>query len=221
MESLVSTCTDSARKTLNILSALIESNQLGNTLLYHGHAQRADRNCSETFLPFDLEFTYGAALALIMTHFLFLDIVPEESVLAQANSIFKEITSKGNMLARVRQQELQWLEGLFEDFKRREEFNVIERAAEDATAAGSSAVPDLEDAITSSSGPLADSHASSQDFAGSSDANMFGQGGFNFGGTVFNDNSLLGLSSDNMFSLADQIGLEDSYAYSDMQNNWI
>ena len=174
---------------------------------------------SETFLPFDLEFTYGAALALIMAHFLFPDIVPDEAFLGETHSILDEMTSKGNRLAQVRQQELQRLDALFKELKRREDINANRTAAEDTASAAMSATCVLEDTLTNSE-RLPNSQNSLKNFAGSSEAPMFSQEVFDQGDVAFNGNTLLGLSSDDMFLLADQIGLEDDYLYNGTENQW-
>ncbi len=163
-----------------------------------------------------------------MVSSLFHDLVPDKSFLTEAHSILDEMASKGNRLARVRQEEIRHLEGLFEELGRREERpNVHERdlkAADGTATAGPFAPSALEDsALDTGTGALTGSLGPPKDFARPRETHMFPEGGgFHHDDAVFhNGNSLLGLSSDDMFSLADQIGLEDGYVYSGTHHEWI
>ncbi|KZF24974.1 Zn(II)2Cys6 transcription factor [Xylona heveae TC161] len=101
-KSLISTGINSAIKTLEILSALVEDSLL------------------EGFLPFDLEFTYGSAVHLIMANTLFPNMIDGQNTYSQdAHSILDEIICKGNRVAEVRKQELIYLEGLFQQLATR------------------------------------------------------------------------------------------------------
>ncbi|KAL2793118.1 fungal-specific transcription factor domain-containing protein [Aspergillus keveii] len=96
---LISTGIKSALKTLQILSD-------ENSLL-------------ETFLPFELEVTYGAALHLTMATTLFpLEVESQgqgqaQNFSADAHGILDEMIGKGNKLAAARKTELTHLESLF------------------------------------------------------------------------------------------------------------
>ncbi|KAL3463538.1 fungal-specific transcription factor domain-containing protein [Aspergillus heterothallicus] len=98
---LISTGIKSAIKTLQILTD-------ENSLL-------------ETFLPFEMEVTYGAALHLTMANTLFPHAVegqgPDFS--KDAHSILDEMISKGNKLAAARKTELTHLEYLFHELAAR------------------------------------------------------------------------------------------------------
>lgn len=70
-------------------------------------------NFSEVFLPFELEFAYGAAIFLTMTRTLFPHVADGEACSNSAHSIFDEMITKGNRLAQVRKSELTQIESLF------------------------------------------------------------------------------------------------------------
>lgn len=71
--------------------------------------------CSEVFLPFELEFTYGAAIYLTMANSLFPNALDGENYSQEAHSILDEMTYKGNRLAAARKTELTHLEMLFQE----------------------------------------------------------------------------------------------------------
>ncbi|KAL3493276.1 fungal-specific transcription factor domain-containing protein [Aspergillus germanicus] len=99
---LISTGIKSALKTLQILSD-------ENSLL-------------ETFLPFELEVTYGAALHLTMATTLFpLEVESQghHNFSADAHGILDEMIGKGNKLAAARKTELTHLESLFRELAAR------------------------------------------------------------------------------------------------------
>ncbi|PYI07533.1 hypothetical protein BO78DRAFT_443093, partial [Aspergillus sclerotiicarbonarius CBS 121057] len=93
-KSLISIGIKSAIKTLHVLS---------------------DENIFlEVFLPFDLEFTYAAALHLTMGNTLFPPDTATQSYSPLAHQILDEMISRGNKVARLRKSELTRLEGLFQ-----------------------------------------------------------------------------------------------------------
>ncbi|OBT81970.1 hypothetical protein VE02_09318 [Pseudogymnoascus sp. 03VT05] len=69
----------------------------------------------ELFLPFDLEFTYGAAIHLAMANALFPNLEDGKTYGRQAHSILNEMVSKGNKVAQMRKSELSHLETLFDE----------------------------------------------------------------------------------------------------------
>lgn len=69
----------------------------------------------ETFLPFEMEVTYGAALHLMMANTLFPHATDGQWFSEQAHSVFDEMIFKGNKLAAARKTELTHLEGLFQE----------------------------------------------------------------------------------------------------------
>ncbi|XRM47773.1 hypothetical protein ABZX51_010736 [Aspergillus tubingensis] len=101
METLMSTGINSATKSLQLLRALVDEGLL------------------ESFLPFDLEFTYGAAIHLTMASALVPELVGQRSSNQQAHLILDEIISKGNRVAGIRKADLTRLETLFEGLKER------------------------------------------------------------------------------------------------------
>ncbi|KAB8248430.1 hypothetical protein BDV35DRAFT_403587 [Aspergillus flavus] len=72
----------------------------------------------EAFLPFDLEYTYGAAIHLMMAHTLFPGAV-EDCSLNQVYSILDGMIYKGNQVAAARKAELTHLEYLFQELATR------------------------------------------------------------------------------------------------------
>ncbi|PWY87950.1 Zn(II)2Cys6 transcription factor [Aspergillus sclerotioniger CBS 115572] len=93
-KSLISIGIKSAIKTLQVLS---------------------DENIFlEVFLPFDLEFTYAAALHLTMGNTLFPPDIATQSYSHLAHQVLDEMISRGNKVARLRKSELTRLEGLFQ-----------------------------------------------------------------------------------------------------------
>lgn len=74
---------------------------------------------TEVFLPFDLEFTYGAAIHLTMANALFPRISDSETSGLDAHKILDEMIHKGNQLAEVRKTELARLEALFQELETR------------------------------------------------------------------------------------------------------
>ncbi|PWY87284.1 Zn(II)2Cys6 transcription factor [Aspergillus sclerotioniger CBS 115572] len=101
METLITTGINSATKSLQLLKALVDEGLL------------------ESFLPFDIEFTYGAAIHLTMASTLVPDLTGQRGSSQQAHLILDEIISKGNRVAEVRKTELARLETLFEGLKQR------------------------------------------------------------------------------------------------------
>ncbi|KAH8433304.1 fungal specific transcription factor domain-containing protein [Aspergillus melleus] len=94
-KTLISTGIKSAAKTLQILSD--------------------EDSLLEVFLPFQLEFTYGAAILLLMATTLFPHATEGQSYTAEAHAILDEMIYKGNRLAVTRKTELTHLEGLFDE----------------------------------------------------------------------------------------------------------
>ncbi|KAL1852220.1 hypothetical protein Plec18167_006034 [Paecilomyces lecythidis] len=94
-KALISTGIKSAAKTLQILSD--------------------EDSVLEVFLPFELEFTYGAAIYLTMANSLFPNALDGENYSQEAHSILDEMTYKGNRLAAARKTEFTHLEMLFQE----------------------------------------------------------------------------------------------------------
>ncbi|KAE8340570.1 hypothetical protein BDV24DRAFT_175258 [Aspergillus arachidicola] len=98
-KTLISTGIKSAVKMLQILSN--------------------DDNILEIFLPYDLEFTYAAALHLAMANAVFPQALDGQAYLEEAHWILDEMISNGNKVAEVRKAELVHLETLFEELAAR------------------------------------------------------------------------------------------------------
>ncbi|KAL2860050.1 hypothetical protein BJX68DRAFT_275503 [Aspergillus pseudodeflectus] len=107
--ALISTGIKSASKTLQILTD--EDSLLG----------------VETFLPFDMEFTYGAALHIAMASILFPTVTEgQQTSLQDAYCILDQMIDKGNKLASARKSELVQLEMLFRDLAGKTERSGLE-----------------------------------------------------------------------------------------------
>ncbi|KAB8263078.1 hypothetical protein BDV32DRAFT_136151 [Aspergillus pseudonomiae] len=78
-----------------------------------------DDNLLEIFLPYDLEFTYAAALHLAMANAVFPRALDGQAYLEEAHRILDEMISNGNKVAEVRKAELVHLEMLFEELATR------------------------------------------------------------------------------------------------------
>ncbi len=115
---LISTGIKSAVKTVQILST--EDGMLGK-LHFVSHYDLLQANSAELFLPFDLEFTYGAAVYLAMANTLF-PATDESTLHSQAaHAILDEMISKGNKVASMRKKELDHLQSLFSELSKRAE----------------------------------------------------------------------------------------------------
>ncbi|RJE19496.1 hypothetical protein PHISCL_08158 [Aspergillus sclerotialis] len=98
-KSLISTGIKSAEKTIQII---------GN-----------ENGLLETFLPFDLEMTFAAALHLTMANALFPSTSDDRSYRKDVHAILDELILCGNRIADARKQELSRIEDLFQEFIRR------------------------------------------------------------------------------------------------------
>ncbi|KAH0591670.1 hypothetical protein MHUMG1_10580 [Metarhizium humberi] len=66
----------------------------------------------EVFLPYDVEFAFGAALHLTMASAVFPDVVDYQHCRHLSHQILHELVSRGNRIARARTAELKYLETL-------------------------------------------------------------------------------------------------------------
>lgn len=190
--NLISTGIKSAVKTVQILSN--EDTVLG------------------IFLPFDLEFCFGAALHLIMANALFPGDAEDQSYQA-AREILDEMTREGNRVAHVRKAELVHLEDLFRELAMQSErrgLQTLTLAAPEAPAAGASnsttTTGGLEPAI--SAPDIGAIPASVPEDSQSSPPIMDPHAGGNFD---FMDN--IGISSSEFLSIVDQMGSHDILPY--------
>ncbi|CAI0644800.1 unnamed protein product [Colletotrichum noveboracense] len=68
---------------------------------------------TEVFLPYDLEFTYGAALHLAMAGAIFPDVSEDHTSNQAAHEILSDMVTRGNRVAGMRRTELLHVELLF------------------------------------------------------------------------------------------------------------
>lgn len=109
--AIISTGIKSAAKTLQILSS--EYSLLGKPLLFSAKSHVwCSHLISEVFLPYDLEFTFGAALHLTMVSALFPNLPDDQGHSQLAHGILADMISRGNRVAVVRLAELEHLEML-------------------------------------------------------------------------------------------------------------
>ncbi|KAF4497781.1 C6 transcription factor [Fusarium agapanthi] len=103
--AVISTGIKSAVKTLQILTS--EYSLLGThpIPLLNFYLQPA-----EVFLPYDLEFTFGAALHLNMATALFPGVADDQGCRLLIHQLLDNMIARGNRLASVRKQELVYLE---------------------------------------------------------------------------------------------------------------
>ncbi|QPC74626.1 hypothetical protein HYE68_005378 [Fusarium pseudograminearum] len=88
--AVISTGIKSAVKTLQILTS--------------------EYNLLEVFLPYDIEFTFGAALHLNMATALFPGVADDQNSRHLVHQLLDNMIARGNRLAKVRKQELVYLE---------------------------------------------------------------------------------------------------------------
>lgn len=105
--AVISTGIKSAVKTLQILTT--EYSLLGLWSILITKAQMLT-NILEVFLPYDLEFTFGAALHLNMATALFPGVADDQGCRQLGHQILDNMISRGNRVAAVRKQELVYLE---------------------------------------------------------------------------------------------------------------
>jgi hypothetical protein len=186
----------------------------------------------ETFLPFDMEFTYGAALHIAMAGVLFPSVTDsQETSLQDAYSILDQMIDKGNKLASARKSELVQLETLFRDLAGR-----IERRGMEMLVLPVPAVPlaPLPGALPSEAA-LAQGHAAGHAHTDPQDAalspapvdsahnpetlplSMTADPGSDSPSEIVHDSAnvdfldSIGISSYEFFSLVNQIGNPESY----------
>ncbi|KAI3558051.1 hypothetical protein CABS03_00127 [Colletotrichum abscissum] len=186
LKTLVETGIKSAVKSLQILSG--------------------DDSLLEVFLPFELEYAYGAAIHLTMAKALFPAVIGDDglSQMEQTHNILDDMISKGNLVAEVRKAELVHLETLFREFTRRvrdQDFEdripsgSIEAVIDPITTQTFVSEPDLVSTTTvSESQPLASVFSDTPD------------------NTEFLET--IGISSDDFLSIVEQMGNENDLPFS-------
>lgn len=116
-KSLISISIKSADKILQILR---DENSLIGASASPGQANQLTW-FQETFLPFDLELTYAAAIHLTMANALFPSPTDGQSNSEIAHSILDEMILSGNRVAEARKAELSRIENLFGELTKRVE----------------------------------------------------------------------------------------------------
>lgn len=91
------------------------------TLYSNDTKQNKTKMTTETFLPFDHEMTYSAAVHLTMAKALFPSSTQERLYSQNAHAILDELIIWGNRIATARKQELTRIEGLFQKLAERVE----------------------------------------------------------------------------------------------------
>lgn len=114
--SVISTGIKSAMKTLQILTS--EYSVLGKRVISLRclpalkHSEVVNQPTSDAFLPYDVEFTFGAALNLTMADALFPNVVDYNYCREMAHQILNDLVYRGNRVAFARRSELCHLEDL-------------------------------------------------------------------------------------------------------------
>ncbi|KAI9147101.1 Proline utilization trans-activator [Paramyrothecium foliicola] len=104
--AVISTGIKSAVKTLHILIIYWVQR-------YHHVTQMSYADCHlEPFLPYDLEFCFGAALQLTMAETLFPNVTDYDFCHQTTEQIFESLISRGNRIALARRAEYQHVRGL-------------------------------------------------------------------------------------------------------------
>lgn len=206
---LMSTGIKSAIKTLQVLSS--EDGLLGESTLDDLNIVRKLIYKLELFLPFDLEFTYGAAIHLALANTLFPQLEGCPTYNHVAYSILDEMVCKGNRVAEMRKSELAHLQTLFDELATRAEWRALQTLALSAPPETDSQLQDTicEDGQDGGYLPQAEPTAvlTPGDIQTSSAHLHLGMVNNDFLGN-------LGISSNEFISIVDQMGEPDSYYHS-------
>ncbi|PIG80462.1 Zn(II)2Cys6 transcription factor [Aspergillus arachidicola] len=111
VRKLLQVCIDSAQQILNILIVLQRQNLLGTDLADSG-IDTAD-GLLDSFLPFDLEATYTAAVVLVIAPAADASLLDDWTPWFHTSvTVLDEMISRGNLIAGFRKSELQQLAGM-------------------------------------------------------------------------------------------------------------
>ncbi|KAE8308255.1 hypothetical protein BDV41DRAFT_581645 [Aspergillus transmontanensis] len=111
VRKLLQVCIDSAQQILNILVVLQRQNLLGTDLAGSG-IDTAD-GLLDSFLPFDLEATYTAAVVLVTAPAADASLLDDWTPWFHTSvTVLDEMISRGNLIAGFRKSELQQLAGM-------------------------------------------------------------------------------------------------------------
>ncbi|KIV87188.1 hypothetical protein, variant 1 [Exophiala sideris] len=105
----MNTSTQSSRSVRTLLQMCVESAQQMLTIL----STLQDHGLLESFLPFDLDAAFTSSIALLMAGQVDASLIRDRSQWSQRSSaILGEMISRGNLVAKLIQLELQQLEGI-------------------------------------------------------------------------------------------------------------
>lgn len=166
----------------------------------------------ETFLPFDLEFTYGAALHLIMANAIFPGTAGNESYEQQALDILDEMIGRGNRVAAMRKAELVRLQELCQELAVQSERRGLQALTLASLSGpemgyGSNPSHEVEQPAVSASDPVQFAMSISEHATDSSPSDCAQTAGH---AELFDN---LGISSCEFLSIADQLGDHDILSY--------
>lgn len=108
---LVQVCIDSATRAIHILDQLKGHNILGQWLIFPLQ-NTSNRQCADTFIPFDLECGYSATLALIMAGYVCPRVLSPSDDIQNAKEVITTIAARGNSQATLRMLEIERMEEL-------------------------------------------------------------------------------------------------------------
>lgn len=174
---------------------------------------------SETFLPFDLELTYAAALQLTMANTLFPPDTESQSYGQLAHSILDEMIQSGNRVADARKRELTRIEGLFQELTRRVEqegLRILTLADQGLTDIATLNLPDESQSggVVSVAEPAMAFQSSARDYRPPSAASTVPPN------IDFLDS--IGISSNEFLSIVDQINYPGiPYGTLDVRPDWL
>lgn len=178
----------------------------------------ADRSI-ETFLPFDLELTYAAALHLTMANALFPSSANTDSrsYSQAAHSILDEMILSGNRVAEARKREFIRIECLFQELARRVEqqgLRILTLDDQGLTDLAPVNIPNKSQSETTSAEPAAAFQSSARDERPSS-AGSLAPANIEFLDSI-------GISSNEFLSIADQINNPGiPYGVLDFRPDWL
>lgn len=164
------------------------------------------------FLPFELEFAFGAAIHLVMARTLFPHVTDSEACSNYAHSILDEMISKGNKLAEVRKSELAHIELLFQELStqmKRHGLQALTLSSPEQIDAACQAQQDMPSAANTQSA-LVPADENSQ-----CPASPLAQEARNLD---LLDN--IGISSYDFFSIVDQMENQDNFSILDSGQYW-
>lgn len=207
--TVISTGIKSAVKTLQILAH--EDSLLGmlwsDTLALFSAAANI---AIEVFLPFDLEFTYAAALHLTMANTLFPSVGDGQISSQEAHSILDIMIGKGNKIAGVRKAELAHLETLFMELALRIETQGLQPLT--LAMPKPMEIPGEQMRGEEPHGSMSVADTETIDLSMTGDPRTPGAPAPMLSHVEFLDS--IGISSDDFFTIVDQIANQDTLSYS-------